>query len=1047
LTKESQRAGEEQGDLLADYLRLVMVRPAPISAPEELARVMAGYAQEALRRVERAPPDALEPFKESLEGALGIKFDSRKSLHFFHSTLVQTLFYGIFSGWVIWSKDSETSAVFDWRDAAWTMHLPAVRGIFSEVATPRRIISLDLKEVLDWTAESLARVNRPEFFSRFENRLAIQYFYEPFLESFDPALRKELGVWYTPPEVVHYMVERINTVIREELGIKLGFADPSVYVLDPCAGTGSFLVEVLRRIERTLKAAGDDEFLSTTLKKAATDRIFGFEILPAPFVVAHLQVGLYLQTAGSPLDPGSDERAGVYLTNSLVGWEPPVGPQRRLPFVELQEERAASDRVKRDTPILVILGNPPYNAYAGTSPEEEGGLVDAYKSGLREVWGIKKFNLDELYSRFVRIAERQIAERAKRGIICYISSYSYLSDSSFVVMRDRLWSEFDKAWIDSLNGDSRETGKRTPDGLPDPSIFSTERNREGIQLGTAIGLFVKKSQGTVPKEWRYRDLWGPRKREALRESLEEDNFDHLYAKALPERENQFNFRPIQVSVDYYSWPKLTDLIAAEPSNGLMEKRGSSLVAIDELPLRTRMRRYFDRALNWDEFSSGGGGLAEDAAGFDARATRSKAQRTEGYSEDRLVPYAARPFDHQWAYYTDVSPVWNRSRPALWAQMWRGTAFFVSRRHGSKTPEGPPFYWTSKLFDDSLLSLHATAFPVRIRSRDTPLPGVTESGEPDKIYTNHSAPATAYLKHFGIKADGSVENSSLIWLHCLAIGYSPKYLQMNSDGIKQDWPRVPLPKSLVDLQRSAALGRRVAELLDSEEVPGVNASPVRAEMRLIGRLCQVGGGDFDPRKDLVVDQGWGRTQQGGVFPGAGRVVPREYSDVEKELLSQGAKELGMKPTDLRALIGGRTSDVYLNEETYWSNVPARVWEYHIGGYQVIKKWLSYRETSILGRPITPDEAKWVRGVARRITGLLLLGPELDKNYQAVSADHLTLGTFERSGVSDRSLSRQPRRITRTKPKLKRGRPALGGQVSFNKRGKMKGTASLKSWKEG
>jgi len=975
-----QKTVQDHGDGLIGYLRRVMVRSAPITTPEDLAWVLASYAQEALRRVERAPMDALEAFKESLELALGIRFDNKKSIHFFHSTLVQTLFYGIFSSWVIWAKDSDPDAVFDWHEAAWTSHLPAVGGLFSEVATPRRIKSLDLKEVLDWTAEALARVDRSTFFSRFEDRFAIQYFYEPFLESFDPSLRKELGVWYTPPEIVHYIVERVDRVLREELGIEAGFADNQVYVLDPCAGTGSFLVEVLRRIERTLRESGENEFLSAELKKAATSRIFGFEILPAPFVVAHLQVGLFLQAAGFPLDSRKDERAGLYLTNSLVGWEPPEGPQKRLSFVELQEEREASDRVKRDTPVLVVLGNPPYNAYAGTSPDEELGLVDVYKKGLREVWKIKKFNLDELYSRFMRVAERQIAERSKRGIVCYISSYSYLSDSSFVVLRERLWSEFDKAWIDSLNGDSRETGKKTPDGLPDPSIFSTERNREGIQLGTVIGLFVKKQRPERTKAWRYRDFWGTGKREELVESLAEPEFDNQYHTALPERANQFNFRPSKVSADYYAWPSLTDLIRTEPSNGLMEKRGSSLISIDSPPLKARMQRYFDRSVSWESLAALGTGLTEDAAGYDARKTRTKAQREESYSDDRVVPYAARPFDHQSAYYSEVSPLWNRSRPALYAQLWAGNSYFVSRRHGSKSTEGPPFYWTSRLFDDSLLSLHATAFPIRVRSVNRSLAGFDEAQSHQRATNNYSDDVIAYLQEIGIEPENDEETASLLWLHCLAIGFAPKYLQVNADGIKQDWPRIPLPRNAELLRASAKLGKRLAALLDADQVPGITKAPLRPEIQFIGRLRRSSGEAFDPTDDLEIDQGWGRPQQGGVFPGLGRVVIRDYTDDEVDSIERGGAGLGMKREKLLELIGEQTCDVYLNAETFWSNVPENVWNYHLGGYQVIKKWLSYRETRILGRPITPDEAREVQGMARRLLGVLLMQPDLNENYR-------------------------------------------------------------------
>ena len=144
-------------------------------------------------------------------------------------------------------------------------------------------------------------------------------------------------------------------------------------------------------------------------------------------------------------------------------------------------------------PILVILGNPPYNAFAGTAPtKEERDSVAPYKEGLIKKWDIKKFNLDDLYVRFFRMAERRIAEQTGRGVVCLISNFSYLADPSFVVMRERFLGEYDKLWFDNMNGDSRETGKRTPEGKPDPSVFSTEYNKAGIRKGTSVALLVRK---------------------------------------------------------------------------------------------------------------------------------------------------------------------------------------------------------------------------------------------------------------------------------------------------------------------------------------------------------------------------------------------------------------------------------------------------------------------------------------------------------------------------------------------------------------------------
>ena len=223
-----------------------------------------------------------------------------------------------------------------------------------QVSAPSRLQPLGLVEVLDWAAAALDRVGRGAFFDRFSEGEAVPYFYEPFLEAFDPALRKQLGVWYTPSEVVRYMVARVDRALKDDLSIADGLAAENVYVLDPCCGTGAYLAEVLGRIAVNLEARGLGALTGARLKQAATERVFGFEIMPAPFVVAHLQVGLTMQALDAPLSEDGTERAGVFLTNALTGWEPKV--QKPLPFPELEEERDRADRVKRDAPVLVVLG-------------------------------------------------------------------------------------------------------------------------------------------------------------------------------------------------------------------------------------------------------------------------------------------------------------------------------------------------------------------------------------------------------------------------------------------------------------------------------------------------------------------------------------------------------------------------------------------------------------------------------------------------------------------------------------------------------------------
>ena len=207
-----------------------------------------------------------------------------KGDHFFRSTLVQTLFYGVFAAWVLWSRHRKPGdrSPFDWHSAAWSLHVPMVRTLFGAVATPQRLQPLGLVEVLDWTAAALNRVDGATFFKNFDEGQAVQYFYEPFLEAFDPEVRRQLGVWYTPSEIVAYMVERVDRVLRQDLDIPDGLADRRVVVLDPCCGTGSYLVQVLRRIARTLEDRGEGATLGAEVKRAAVNACSDSRSCPHP---------------------------------------------------------------------------------------------------------------------------------------------------------------------------------------------------------------------------------------------------------------------------------------------------------------------------------------------------------------------------------------------------------------------------------------------------------------------------------------------------------------------------------------------------------------------------------------------------------------------------------------------------------------------------------------------------------------------------------------------------------------------------------------------
>ncbi|GAA5435102.1 N-6 DNA methylase [Deinococcus aquaticus] len=939
---------------LAEFLTRALQTGAPLSTPESVAWFLASYAREAKHRLSHTPLEALAPLKRALSEALDLQFQDEQGERFFRSTLIQTLWYGLFSAWVLHSAQ-QPQLPFNWRAAAWELHLPVMQRLFGELANPSAQHSLNLTDLLDRTAATLARVDVTTFTQKFQGD-AVQYFYEPFLAAYDPELRKQFGVWYTPPEVVQYMVERVDTALREQLNLPLGLADPSVYVLDPATGTGSYLTATLDRIWRTLKAQPDfDDATLDDLRAAVKERLIGFEIMPAPYVIAHLRLSQQLARYGvtlrpsDPAHPAKPERAAVYLTNALTNWHTIPEP---LSMPELQAEQDAAQHVKKSAPILVILGNPPYSAFNGTSQTEEGDLIAHYKRGLVTEWGIRKFNLDDLYVRFFRIAERKVAQGG-RGIVSFISPSSYLSDPSFVVMRSALLNEFNHLTFDNLNGDSRETGKRTPDGQPDPSIFSTPSNRAGIRSGTAVSLLVKTGLGGEPAV-QYREFWGAGKGTQLLTALQDGG--PAYYPAAPTPANRYTFRPEDSSADYQSWPKVVELAGEAPINGLMEKRGGGLVGFDRAAVEAKMRPYFDSNVTWENYQIINPELSKDASGYDAEATRGRVRTQTRFQARNIVPYLLRAFEVRQAYFSDHSTLWNRSRPTLWAQL-PGNSFFVTRPAAAASDEGTPFYFTSNLGDNDALRGHAYYIPVLWRSEAPASDGLFASSEPT-LRANLSAQARAYLAALGAPdPDASPAGAALLWHHALAVGFSGAYLSEHAGGIAGDWPRIPLPGSLSALTESAALGARVAALLDDPQVP------TRAELGAVGRLKRVG----EDVHGYEVRAGWGAVQRGNVvMPGRGRTTERAAD--------------GLPPG-----LGDRVLDVALNDAWVWENVPVPVWEYTIGGYQVMKKWLSYREFGVLGRALTLDEAREVSRMARRLAELVLLGPDLDASYARVQGD--------------------------------------------------------------
>jgi hypothetical protein len=339
---------------------------------------------------------------------------------------------------------------------------------------------------------------------------------------------------------------------------------------------------------------------------------------------------------------------------------------------------------------------------------------------------------------------------------------------------------------------------------------------------------------------------------------------------------------------------------------------------------------------------------------------------------------------RWCYLENLRPLFSEPSPELIRHSYlKDNAFFITRDSSAKQVEGVPMLFSSVICDYDSLSGHARHFPVLLRRE------VLEALEPDengimvekkRIETsaNLSSAARAYLADLGFgEPDKDVAIASLIWLHALAIGYSRAYREEHAGGLASDWPRVPLPSDAATLQASASLGKQVAALLDmARPVEGIETGAFRRELEPFGLLRRHDGEAIEDGDDaLRLSENWGFFGERNIVqPGTPRINARVANSDEKAAL----EKLGLAP-DTPML------DLPLNANTIWSGVPRPVWETIIGGYQVLKKWLSYRDERVLGRALRLSEAQEVENITRRLVALWALGEQLDANYQTCAAN--------------------------------------------------------------
>lgn len=466
-----------------------------ISSPEKLAKMMAGKARLLGDIIEKA---LIIDIEEEVNSDLFAQMTAFKKILIhditpkgFADVYAQTIAYGLFAA----RYHDPTLPTFSRDEAARLIPKsnPFLRKLFHYIAGP------DLDDRILWVVESLVEIflatDVADILKNFGKATKMEdpiiHFYETFLAEYDPKLRKARGVWYTPQPVVNFIVRAVDEILKEDFGIAQGLADNSkikikvdnqgkkieeevhrVQILDPATGTGTFLAEVVKHIHKKFK--GQEGIWSNYVEKDLIPRLNGFELLMASYAMAHLKLDLLLSETGYKAT--KDQRFRIYLTNSLEEHHPETGT---LFATWLSTEANEANQIKRDTPVMCVIGNPPYSVSSSNKGEWIDNLITDYKKDLNER-NIQPLSDD--YIKFIRYGQHLI-EKNGEGILAYISNNSFVDGVIHRRMREELMKTFNKIYILDLHGNSRKK-ETSPDGSPDQNVFD-------IMQGVSINIFVK----------------------------------------------------------------------------------------------------------------------------------------------------------------------------------------------------------------------------------------------------------------------------------------------------------------------------------------------------------------------------------------------------------------------------------------------------------------------------------------------------------------------------------------------------------------------------
>ncbi|HEV2853150.1 MAG TPA: type ISP restriction/modification enzyme [Thermoanaerobaculia bacterium] len=766
--------------------------PPPSGSSSSLARQLASRTRILAERIhgllERDSEKAsdLAGFYEAFSEYLLAGLDLRQ----FADLYAQTLAYGLLAA--RWRVPGE----FDRRVAAES--IPPESGILRDVfrfislAEPLPEVGWIVDEIVDLLAAAPVREMLDRHYRGVERRRGrdpVLDFYQTFLRHYDPDLRKRRGVYYTPPELVSYVVRSVDRLLRTRLGKPRGLAEPGVTLLDPAAGTLTFVVEAIRCAVESARAEMGGGGVPALVRDHLLQDFHAFELMMAPYAIGHLKMSLILEEMGRPL--GKGERFHLYLTNALDVEEL---VQSSLPGMSsLSRESREAGKVKKDLAVTVILGNPPWSGHSANQGKGFTAADGRRDDGYHRMDGKERNTkwLQDDYVKFFRFAQRKIDD-AGEGIVAFVTNHSYLDNPTFRGMRRSLLGTFDEIYVLDLHGNGKKK-ERTPDGNADANVF------EDVRQGAAVALLVKRPG--LPKRVLRADLWGSRAGKL--QWLAENGVETTEWLPVEPSGPAFLFAPRDAALEeeYHRGVPLPEIFP-EHSVGIVTGRDAFVIDTDPAALRRRIRLL-------REMGDAPDAPKETAAWKLSRAVASV--RKDGDWEARFHRILHRPFDWRtvfWAGYLVERP---RERVMRHLLSGRNLGLIVPRQ----AKEGPGALVTDALVAHKAVSAYDinSVFPLYLDPREGRLDG---HGRIPNL-------ARGCLRLLEARV-GEEPSPELVLQYVYAVLYSPPYRRRYADLLKADFPRVPIPRDRGSFLELAGLGAVLIDLhllrSDRLDRPGV-----------------------------------------------------------------------------------------------------------------------------------------------------------------------------------------------------------------------------------